>query len=152
MKKLFSVALIALMPSVVFAQEAQKEENRPILVLRVMDNSSPPKIVEGKKVSVSKNQDLCIILDNIPYKADNRITYYFTSPAPTKFEAPNMQVKTSADKKNFEIATNVKNAVPEMKSFHQCWRFENSDPKGIYKLDVKINDISFKGLSFEVVN
>lgn len=152
MKKLFSVALIALMPSLSFAQEATQTEKPPVVVLRVVDNATTPaKLVEGTTLSVSKKQSLCVLLDNIPYQADNTLVHYFTSPKAAKFEAPSMDVKTSSDKKHFEITAKIKNTNPEMKTFHQCWKFDQNDPIGTYKLDVKMNDITFKGLSFKIV-
>lgn len=149
MKKLFSVALI---PSFLFAQETMQTEKPPIMALRVMDNSTTPaKLVEGTMLSVSKKQNLCVLLDNIPYQADNTLTHYFTSPKAAKFEALGMDVKTSSDKKHFEITAKIKNINPDMKIFHQCWKFDQNDPVGTYKLDVKMNDIMFKGLSFKIV-
>lgn len=153
MKKLMMTTLALLSASVFAAPKAdvkpQKQAKQPTVVLNVVDVSGKaPKLIKGTKISRSQKQQLCWHSTNVPLTGRVRVAEAFYAPAPTNFASQGMSVRASEDKKEFLIVGDI---IPDNKEhLSRCWRFDNKDPIGKYKLDVQIGDIVFKGLSFEI--
>lgn len=135
------------------ANAKQGKETRPILVLNVIDpGNKSPRALQTNVVSVSRNHQLCWTAVNIARKKnrENEVVEIFNTPAPTNFSSQAGRVITSIDRRTHTVSTYMKHDKRD--NISGCWGFEPNDPKGEYKVSVRINDIQFPPQPFVVID
>ncbi|OOR98718.1 hypothetical protein B0187_07500 [Haemophilus paracuniculus] len=158
MKKYLTLATSLLaMSSVALAEEkpAQpapaSEAKPPMMVLYVLDSSSKvarPLQTTTYSVKNSKTHQLCWTAVNVPFKASNEVVENFVAPAESTFVAKNGSVISSKDKTKHEVTYRKPSVNNE--SIGNCWRFDNTDPKGQYSLQVRVNEVQFPTQTFTI--
>lgn len=133
--------------------QTTQQPTPPMLKLGVYDLSGKvPKDV-GLKYSIkNKNLQLCWAAFNMPFSPTNQneVIQQFVSPKKTAYNGlNNANIVVSPDGKT----TTIKLILPSHQNqfIEQCWKYEKSDPLGKYKLTVRVNDIQFDTLEFELV-
>lgn len=153
MKKLAFFALTVMSVAGYVKAETTKvtaQEAQPKLALRVFDTSSKvARPLAKNELSISQKHELCWIAFDMPFQAMNNVTEVFQTPEASKYSAPNAVVTSSKDNKTHTITSTRK--VDSNGNLSNCWKFDNSDPKGKHTLSVRINDIIFPAQSFEIV-
>lgn len=143
----FSAITMAVENNKIAAQNAS--EKKPTVILRVMDFSGKvPRVVNSQKVSISKKHQLCWSTVNVPVSEKVRIVEAFYTPSATNFNSPGMTIKASEDKKEFLIIGDVNSVNNEY--VIRCWKFDNKDPIGLYRMEIQVGNIIFKDLSFSI--
>ncbi|MBF0784253.1 hypothetical protein E4T80_02015 [Muribacter muris] len=154
MKK--SLVALAFFSASVFAGSEvppnQPMQNTPVVQFGVVDISSQiAKIAKNVGLAYSlKNQNhrLCWTAYNVPFQMQNKVIEVFVTPKASQFNSEGATVESSKDKKTHKITTMVPN---NSDSFGRCWRFDDKDPLGTYKVDIQVNDIIFQTQTFELV-
>lgn len=157
MKKILTLSLLMIaMSASVFAEQApqsQAENQEPVLYLSVFDTSaSSPRDLKTQKLSrTNKNLQLCWLARGT-FKQMADVVEQFSSPAKMTFKVNSGEglVTSSKDKRSHTI-TMKRPSVSDSSVVSACWRFDNSDPIGKYSLQVKVDDIQYTPLNFEVV-
>lgn len=156
MKKLWLVLSLIMTTHYSFAAAEKKVatakpiEGKPAVVLQVFDlNGKVARPIKGNILNISKKQSrLCWYSVNIPTQGKVMIAEAFYAPSRTKFISEGSRYNPSPDGTSNTIVTNLTNATPS--NIQRCWDFNNSDPAGIYRIDIQINDYVFTDLTFEV--
>lgn len=159
MKKYLTLATSLLaMSSFTLAEEktvqsvqATAEAKSPMISLYVLDSSSKiahPLKTTTYSVKNTKTHQLCWTAVNVPFKASNEVIESFVAPAESTFMAKEGSVISSKDKTKHEITYRKPSTNNEF--IGNCWKFDDSDPKGKYSLQVRVNDILFPVQNFEV--
>ncbi|WP_439328393.1 hypothetical protein [Lonepinella sp. BR2357] len=156
MKKLAIMALALFSGSVLAVTENVSIEPssvvKPLVELFVLDVSGKEmKLMKSTQLSRSKPRNLCIAISNVEIYDQNRLVEYFVSPAPMVMTSPGSEIQVDENKKGFLVITPLKKSDIKNNVASKCWKFDEKDPIGKYKLDVQFNNIVFKGLSFEVL-
>lgn len=129
-----------------------KQANPPMLKLAVYDVSSAEAKDIGLKYSRrNKNLQLCWSAFNLPLAIDHQHHIYQQFIAPNnkaKFQGEGLQVKISNNGKTSMV---YRKLAATNNSAQQCWKFGTNDPLGKYKLTVRVNNIQFNQLEFEIV-
>lgn len=153
MKKAFILLTTLCSGSLFAAGNATQADttNPPMLKLAVYDVSGKePKDVGLKYSRKNNNLQLCWTAFNMPFAADNNNNVFqqFTAPAKVNYQGVSNVVMSN----NNKTAT-IHHVLPahEQKFITQCWKYEPKDPLGKYQLIVRVNDIQFEPLEFEVV-
>lgn len=145
MKKALAI-LIGLM-----SVSALADETKPHLKLGVYDTSTKVAKDIGLTYSVSnKNLMLCWTVVNMKFDAANRNQVVEVFDAPTSsanFAKPGATVRKVDNK--ISISSIIPSANNEY--IQHCWKFDNTDPLGKYKMNVQVNETSFGPLEFELV-
>ncbi len=163
MKK-FALLGLSLVASAVMAapasqnnsQQAQTNAQQPQMSLAVFNTSEKePKFMEGNRLSRAKPRVLCAFISNVPLaKENNMYAYYFATPTATEM-APhfeNQELRVTEDRKGFLFSGTLPQSLVNQEGvITQCWNFSKETPIGTYQLEVQVNDITFKGLNFEVL-
>lgn len=158
MKKYLTLATsLFAMSNIAFAEEKpvqssiQSSAKPPMMTLYVLDSSSKvARPLQTTTYSVKNTQihKLCWTAVNIPFKASNEVVETFVAPAKSTFMAKEGSVISSEDKTKHEITYRKPSSNNE--SISNCWQFDNSDPKGKYTLQIRVNNILFPTQTFEV--
>ncbi|WGE32615.1 pseudouridine synthase [Actinobacillus genomosp. 2] len=127
------------------------KETRPMLAIYLLDlNGKVAKPIRSTTYSVSqKNLHLCWEAVNVPFTAKNQVTEIFNAPAPAKFTEQGVTVVSSNDGKTHTISRQLASHNNEF--IRKCWKFDKTDPKGEYTLQVRINNIEFPAMPFNIV-
>lgn len=149
MKKMLNALLGAMLLANISTAFAETTK-QPMSILQVEDVSTKvPKLVNGLKLSLSKPHRLCWYATNIPFQISNTVIEVFEAPEATSFTSPIGNSVASEDKKTFTITTLMKN--PNTDYLMQCWTFQENEPKGKYRFQLRVNDIQFPPQAFELV-
>lgn len=153
MKKALTV-ILGLMSASVLANAPialTPSSNAPLLSLGVYDVSTKvPTALVGEQYSVSNgNHRLCWVAFNMPFQAQNIVIEQFISPAKAVFADPNASVDSSEDGKTHFIRSTL--ASKNNEAIEKCWKFDQTDPIGVYQLHVEVNGIHFNAGTFELV-
>lgn len=149
MKKLVALTMgsLALFANTVSIAETNQQ---PTLVLKVVDVSGKVRRpLEENKLSLSQKHELCWAAVNMPFLPNNQVVEVFQSPDKAKFAKADGNVVSSEDKKTHRVTFLKKSENNEYLS--HCWKFDSSDPKGKYMLEVQVNNILFSPVAFEIV-
>lgn len=127
--------------------------DKPMMKIAVYDVSNKVARELGNQFSLKniKNQRLCWIVFNMPFKPNgNVVIEKFTAPNnKAKFIDPTGSVIVSDEGK---ISTITRSMVAQNNEYiENCWRFDSSDPLGKYELTVKVNNVSFDTSEFEIL-
>lgn len=157
MKKYLALATsLFVASSVAFAEEkptqpANSMADQPRIALFVLDSSGKvarPLPTTTYSIKNSKIYQLCWTAVKLPFKATNEVVEVFNAPDKSVFTAKNGSVISSKDQKTHEITYRKPSVNNE--AISNCWRFDKTDPKGSYSLQVRVNDIQFPVQTFTV--
>lgn len=159
--KLFSLLMAGLaissLNSIAYANEgkplvhlAQAHSQPPAIQLSVIQKvGSSTRPLNSLQLSRSaKDLSLCWQVVNIPVASAMNIEETFIAPKRSVMVDTHSQVISSSDGRTHRILStqHSSNGIAE-----KCWNFDKTDPTGKYQLNVKVNDVEFKDLSFEIV-
>lgn len=145
MKKALAI-LIGLM-----SVSALADETKPRLKLGVYDTSTQVAKDIGLTYSVSNPKlMLCWTAGNMKFDAANRNQVVELVEAPSA--AANF-AKSGATVRRLDNKISISSTMPAVNNeyVHHCWKFDNTDPLGKYKLSVQVNEIAFGAIEFELV-
>lgn len=134
------------------AQPAPQKETRPVIGLVIYNTSGKVATpIKGLQYSLkkAKNLQLCWEVINTPLTANNLVIEEITAPAKSKFVSKDSNVVTSEDGKAHTVSTQIPSTTSEF--LRRCWNFDKTDPKGTYSIKVRVNNIQFNNLNFEIV-
>ncbi|MEG9499005.1 hypothetical protein [Mannheimia indoligenes] len=157
MNKLWAIIALAMATNYSLAAANKKPaepkpfEGKPAVALQVFDISTKvARPIQGTTMSISKKQNqLCWSSINMPLQNQKvKIVEVFYAPGIIKLDSPGSRINSAEDKKSHIIETEINNMSQQ--NINRCWAVDHRDPIGKYRLDIQINDYSFKGLEFEI--
>lgn len=96
---------------------------------------------------LSQQQSLCWVAENIPAAPQQQIVMEsFHTPVGVRFSQSSVWVVSNNDNSH-HVITSPKTPNAN-RQYHTCWRFDQSDPFGDYRLQVRIGDVEFPPYSF----
>lgn len=157
MKKLTLLAL-SLASASLWANETAKPTNTeakpPRAVFQVIETDGKvARAVQGNQVSISKKQELCWTVVDLPFKPSNQVTEEFLTPKGAKFAAQGSSVINSEENGlNKSKITSASMKAVNNEFLRRCWKFDKNDPTGHYQIALQVNDTLFEpAYKFEVI-
>lgn len=158
MKKLITLSLTAISmftwANNSFSSTVVSNTVEPSAQIKIFDVSGKDKkLIEGTQVSRSKPRQVCVSVNNVVPLENNVFAQFII--APHKFAIHNnekfVKIETTSDGKEHLIVLNLPKSSVVNGNVLQCLQLEQTDPMGLYKVDVQFNDFVAKGLLFEVL-
>ena len=115
--------------------------------------------VGGNQVSLRKNQNICWQVYPVPNDNQYYISELFNLPQSVRLGVPFFGQNTTEDEihnggqiTNYTYGYNRKQ-ISKTNSLSSCWVFESArTPKGVYLMSVKVGQVDFGSIKFEIVD
>lgn len=127
---------------------------KPNAQIKIFDVSGKDnKLIEGTKLSRSKPRQVCIAVNNVEPLESNVFAQFIVAPGKIAIhnKEESVKIETTDGGKEHLIIVNLPKSFVVNGSVLQCLRLEQTDPIGLYKVDVQFNGFVAKGLTFEVL-
>lgn len=161
MKKVLLTTLISAMATTAFAAGTQQESKeqkdvivqKPKITVTVLDfTTEEPKDLGTTTVSIAeKDQRLCWTAYNLPLEETAEVVEIIKSPKGGHFTSDSAIALSSKDKRVHKLTYPKKKTTDDAKSVQECWHFDETDPLGKYSVTIKVNDVQYPEMTFEVV-
>lgn len=136
-------------------QPTQVVAQQPFIVISAFEKNSANQLNSLNSRVVKRSEAshrLCWVILNHAKQGKIKVEEHIYSPASTQFVDPSATfVGRSQDGKYHRLDRELR-VMPEHQQLEKCWQFDQTDPLGVYEIQLKVDDIEFPKQEFRLID
>lgn len=136
-------------------QSVQQITQQPFIVISAFEKNAANQLnsLNSRVVKRSSaNQRLCWVILSHHKQGKIKVEEHIYSPAAAQFIDPSATfVGRSQDGKYHRLDRELR-VMPEHQQLEKCWQFDQTDPLGVYEIQLKVDDIEFPKQEFRLID